>query len=357
MAIRILYSTELIICFLNIALHGTGVKLLYDLQKNKRHPQQMLLILHLSLSELLMMSLEVIDVALNFYCRINTHDCLGHPNYVENNSTTPSIVFSEIQTNLNIIQLSGCYLVYHMSMIYITLDRFFHFYHHLRYNSIFTKKRVKRLCMWTWVSSGIFCAVMVVIHNTITFQLPGYNVPGYKSLAYLFIFPIFEVLFIICAVVSYTGIYYIVKAHHRSSSTLENNEYPVSTPSTPRVSTASTVTLTTGNHTEGRKVSTMSTATLDNTTVRMRLRIPTLLIATFMVFMVLPDLIYLGYLMAAQKPVPQWVENLTWMLYGISFTCDAVIYIFLQADVRKELHTRLNKFYKYLSDIRNRSDA
>ena len=79
----------------------------------------------------------------------------------------------------------------------------------------------------------------------------------------------------------------------------------------------------------------------------MELYIPTLLILTFIVFMVAPDITYLVYIVVlGNNPRTPWFKQMIWMTYGLSFTSDVTIYVFFMADVRKELKKRLIALFK-----------
>ena len=233
-----------------------------------------MLILNLSLSELIWSMLEISKIAVKWY-------------YGKHNTVTKHI---------DILELTGVTLVYFVSMIYITLDRFFKFYLNMKYKSIITRRRTIQVCIVTWILSSSSAICVVVLNN--------YNYK-YKQIFYIFVYPIVEALFLLSAGVTYGYIIYIYQNQRKPSP---ENSAPLT-------------------HVSGRR--------------KLKIYIPTLLVLTFLIFMIIPDIIYLVCIVVPDKEGSMVFLVTIWMLYMISLTCDAAIYIFLQRVVRQELCNRV----------------
>ena len=332
MAIRKLYGVEILICLVNMALHSIGAKVLYDFSKRKKQPQQTLLIMNLSLSELLMMTLELVNVSSDYNRRQNQNstEMTGCFN------STMDIDMHPLREHLSIIQLTGCLPLYHLCMFYITLDRYFHFYYHLRYAATFTKVRVKIVCTVTWVVCGCSCLIFTILSYAMK------NKFDFRDISYFYVFPVLESTFIVCAIWSYVSIYRIVHRHSRTLSTATLGSVEPCPPSR-SVSTSTDME-------SSRDLSLPRAQKQKNNQTIMKLYIPTLLIVTFLLFMVAPNAGYLVYVIIMKKCQTYEFKTAKWILYGLSFTSDAVIYIFLQSEVRNDLKARVMTFFTNIRD-------
>ena len=354
--LQVILAVQVFMCLVNMTLHSVGVKILYELSNKKRKPQQMLLIMHLSLSELLMTSLELVNVSFKFYegshgdslqngsfqnsssQLVDIQDGVpqhGSKQHVSSSVRGTSYVREyELSKYLNIVQLTFCYWVYHMMMIYITLDRFFHFYFPFRYGTIFTRFRTKLTCALTWLFSLAAFVVVATMNEVHTFD--------FKYFAYGYMYPALEVLFLICAGFSYGYIAHVVRHHNnfsvsrtstRTDMRRHRSQDKIIVPRNSLVRKADYD--VTDDH-----VILHTSVNISHIRQNMRLYIPTLLVVTFVLFMVLPDIVYLVYIIHFKQPETQAFQAGIWMTYSVSFTSDAVIYVFLQEEVRQELMRR-----------------
>lgn len=296
---------ELTICIFSMSLHAIGLYILHTLKgSNTINGSQRIFLFNLSLSEFSVMSCEPIKAVLKFH---HQH---------------------RLKEFVTIIQLAGFSLVYYFSMVYLTADRFFEMYLNLKYH-LYWNELSTRYLMW---SVWFICCLV----NVVCCLLYEYEDVNIIRVCYIYIFPICELIFIIVALITYTyviKIAFIMFRKRRRIGVVVNQV--VYNDQLSQISTCN---------------STVSTTTTTTTQHRMKKRVmfrepafyvPTLLIMTFIVFMVIPDLIYLFAVLNFISITEEFRAGI-FMTYFVSFTCDAVIYIFLSPPVRKTLLKKLS---------------
>ena len=199
-------------------------------------------------------------------------------------------------TYISMFQLSGLSLLVNMMMIYITLDRLIHFFLNIRYQLIITNHRTVILCVSTW----IVCAMYSII-SCMLFQMEMLDF----SALYIYQYPAVEVVFLIVACLTYCYIAHKYCAHKRA-------------------------------HLQSR--------------MKFKLYVPTLLVATYILLQVIPDIVYLFHVVLPKKDPSLLFIVIIWSVYMFSLLSDGLIYIFIQKNVRKELFTLLREINCQLSN-------
>lgn len=276
----------------NVLLHGVGIYLLSCLHKRGKSNIQNLYILHLSISELLMNSLEIVRTALQILIKYGP--C--------------SNTCKQIEEYLSIFMFTGISVVFFFNMFFITLDRLLNIVYTIRYRVSWSEKRAKYLLKTTWLI-GIFVLICVSIDYYLNNSL-------WENKFYTFIYPILEFIFIVLALVTYISIF---RKYNRSERVLSK-----------------------------RRQSLRENKKPDNSFQvfrKSRFFVPVLLILTFIVFLVIPDMVLLfeGVIM---KRMTDTLLTSCWISYAVSNMTDACIYIFMQDPVRRLLWKKIRQIWK-----------
>ena len=162
-------------------LHILGCYLLVCQYKNGLQNSQQLYLINLAVSE----------GSVNFLQLLT--------NYTSHNL----YVLRQCQHYIKTVRGYGFVTVYYLTMIYLTLDKLFHIALNMKYPLYWNGDRTKMLLITTWVitiSSAI--TVSVVHHFT-----------GFEVLEVLdwYVYPTFNVIFLICAVIAYGFIFHKYK--------------------------------------------------------------------------------------------------------------------------------------------------
>ena len=276
----------LILNLTNTVLHSIGAYALISLYPTCRHKPQRIYIANLAISEGLINFIEVIrDI----------------PELFSMSSQTKATV-DKVREYLLMVSFIGISIVYYLDMMYLTMDRLLNILLSLKYPQYWNETRAKYLLITTWLVGIVITTGMVIVY--IFFSFP-WEVTFYK-----YIYPALEFLYIIIAFATY---YVIFRKYNKSQVRL------------------SVISLSTANQ---------------STTVRKRnicaefrksfFLIPVLLISTYLIFMIIPDMTYL-FVAVINNQHSNDLSNACWISYAISNLLDAGIYIYFHDDVRKFL--------------------
>lgn len=357
---HVLFAVKLLLCLSNIILHATGSWLLYKLKQRGKGVNQIIFILHLSLSELCWSTLAGAKLMIRW---VRGED-------------------STLSEYLKIIELTGVQWVYLISMIFITLDRFFHFFFLYTYQTKFTNQRVAIACNFLWLIGTCSCVGVALAFHFHDFD--------YINLFYKFIYPPLEITFLGAAVTAYTFIIYINRKKMVKQRIKEPSKTTLYNADTSIMATAVEQTQASelncveiplvDTKSENEKYSSIVHQTKNRSIIRnnsgsklpketMLLRflsinekkttepkfiphrhsiqgtiktpqiyIPSLIIITFLVFIMIPDIVYITCKFILKKEVSEKYITVLWLLYMTGVLTDSLIYIFLQRNVRRELY-------------------
>ena len=320
-AITISGSTVLMVLYItNIVLHSIGLYLLHCLRKSGDGDVQLVYIMNLSTVELV---ISVLNLILNMLYMFPYHD------------TAALIRMKQTNEYLTIVIHTMLSFVFYMCMILITLDKMLEVWLNIRYSIYCNAMKAKYLMYFTWVIGFIIFVIIITTYLLLEFPYHKFNV---------YCFLIFDFSFITIAVVSYSSIFYKYK---------ETRMHP------------------SGNRNNGQ-----SRRSLLKIFLNSRFYISILLIASFILFMIVPDLIYVFVLIqnglrkhaigtAFQDHIHKnALEQVVSLLYTISFLCDGTIYILMQTNVRRLLWRKLRMmrfvrrvFPKTEAKLRTRREA
>jgi len=212
--------------------------------------------------------------------------------------------------------LFGSCVMYQV-MIFLTLDRFFRVFLNIKFHLYWSDFRTKILLAVLWMFEGLMFASSFFI--------------GVEHMLYVasFIFPSFDVIFVVVSVFTYTYIF----AKIRSNSREQEKIY------------SSRMKRCRRNDIEPRNPS-FANANGGTSKIKSKIRRPMigkqflsifLLVLTFVFFTITADAIQGYHFVFRAKKVSIAMETLTIALYSLSYTADVFIYIFGAKPVRKTL--------------------
>lgn len=276
----------LLLNFINVFFHTAGCYLLICIKKREDENRiQLLFLIHLSICEALMNLFEGIRRIPEFFA-LNTRE-------KKLNAT--------IQNYIMIVMFAGISVVYYLDMMYLTINRLLDILLNIRYHLYISYKLSKRLILITWLFAGSL-AILIGCLSKFT----AYN---WEEQIFVFCFPILNFIFIIISLVTY-GLIFLKYRRTRKSPSCNGQ---------PRQSVYQTFR-------------------------NSRFYVPVLLILTFLVFIVVPDLTYL-FVAVVKGNDSTTLLVACWISYAIGNLSDCYIYIFMQRSVRRLLLKKLMKIW------------
>ena len=267
---------------LNLILHSIGTFLLIKIYRNYKETIEMLHLINLSVTELLGSIIILLDEGAELiYSTIDIP-----PNVI--------ILLKEVDSYLYIV-IYVIFCVYYMGMIYIIFDKLMVVLLNLRYPVYWNGTKSRYLLSITWLA-----AVMICVTICIACKFGSFN---YQVFFTEYLSPIFNFSFVIFAVCTYVYLFHkyrqtrMVPFHDRRRMRKEDRQ----------------------NMWQDFRNS--------------RFYISVLLIISFLIFIVIPDLIYLFHGWAG-KERSHAAKDAIKVSFQLSFVSDAVIHILMQPDVR-----------------------
>ena len=263
----------------NIVVHGIGCHLLWCVLKNTDQSCYIIYVLHLSICQVLMNMLVLLMTGLK----------VARSSYVS------------INTFIDLVYLSGPWLVYFLLMCSITFDRLLEILLHLKYPNYWNELKAKSLMKVVWIAGGIL--------TTFTCLYQKYADNDIRKIFFSYWYPPFHIFFIGLTVTTYIVIFKYFKRSRRlepcpnSAQRERKNQMPV-----------------------------LSTWKIF---LNSQFYICVLLIGTYVIFVVVADSIYLFYRYFRNQKIERFIEIICYLSYTVGSTSDAYIYIFIQASVRK----------------------
>ena len=271
---------------INMLYHAMGSFLLISIYKRRRQTTQQLYIINLSLTEFIACVMILLE---------------EFPDLIPMNitvSTTLKLVDKYLYVIIYVI-----FCLYYISMMFITMDRLLGVLLNIKYPIYWSKRKTKYLLLTTWIIVVIACVVVSTIYKLTKFD--------YKVFFTTYIHSILNFNFILLVLFTYT---YIFHQYTRSVSRIQVTRHQ---------SACSRL-------------------------FHSKFYVSFLLIVSFLIFMVIPNIFYLIY-GKLQRGRGNNVEDIIKLFYQFSFTSDATIYIFMQTAVRRRLWRTLG-----LSNIEHR---
>lgn len=297
----------ILLCFgraIPLSLHVIGFYLLYTKSAGINKSQKLFL-LNLSMSEIMLCVISLVRTICEFM-------------FGSSNTYT---------TNIYIIFYSFS-VTYYMIMICLTLDRLAKFYFNMRYSMYWTPKKTKLLLGIVWLVAGTQDVLFYVYCSK-----GGLSTKNQISKAYVvYVYPTLDTMFLVIATTTYS---YIFKKFSHSARVTTTSISCYNAQSDRRTS----------HGTSNVKVSNRTGATnkskLPTRRRSTKLLLPSLLVLSFIVFVVLCDLVY--FLMERNI-----LSNSTtlYYLFGVTFyvglAVDAIIYVIFATTVGRKILNRIS---------------
>jgi hypothetical protein len=283
--------TLLVLNIANVLLHGTGSYLLGCIYKQGKRSAQKIFIINLSVCELIMNLMECLRRILDFVPLSGR----GSSNKIE------------FQHYLLIIMFTGISFVFYMDMIFITLDRLLNILLNVRYRIYCNHTKAKYLLLVTWLLGIVICLSVSLAHYFTEYV--------WEAFFFMYFYPTVEISFIILALVTYA---FIFKQYHKSH----------------RIPTQRT--------TRGRQQNGGKPESAFQVFRMSRFFVSILLITSFIIFMLIPDLVYLFYGVLGNNESSTLLAC-CWISYAISNLMDGWVYIFMQSTVKSLLRKKVKQ--------------
>ena len=280
--------TMLSLIMLNIIFHSIGCYLLLKLYKNGKENVQQIYLINLSITHTLGNMFQLISRVLLM---------------VKNGDTA---YFCIIVILLTLFTFS-----YYMSMVYITVDKALDILLNIKYPLYWNEHRAKYLVYLTWLVGVLTSVFVFVLH-----YVGNITVENIADHMFLYVYPLFDFTFVVLAVLCYSFLFHKYKQSRFSPCCPQNNV---------KIFNCKFRAVT------GRVLKIFRTSNF---------YISVLLILTFLIFMVIPNLVYLVYgVLGGNKS--KTLDDTLLILFNISYLLDAWIYIFAQQPVRRMLFKKL----------------
>ena len=270
--------------FSNVVIHIFGSFLLLTLHKQEEEQNvEVLYILNLSICEAIS---NVLVISIDIPPHISS-------------DTKPTSLANDIHNILIIVKSTGIILVYFLCMAYITADRLMYIVLNLKYPIYWNVSKAKSLLISTWT-----IGIVLILSIAFAYKIVGFE---FQELFNIYFYPTLELAFMALALITYGFIFYRYK---KARSPPACSSAPVYRQSVWNIFRSS------------------------------RFFIALLLIASFLIFIVIPDL----YLFIAAVSKKEKVRHLVIcrIFFALSDTFDALIYIYLQKKVRKIMMEKLH---------------
>lgn len=288
----------LVIKLTNIILHGIGLYLLKCLPKRNRGKPQVIYIMNLSAIELILNAVSFLRRIL----KMTSSDISKADKYMQ---YTYIFDYSVLKFSL------------HLTMIAITLDRMFLIILNLQYPKYFKKKCAKLIVLGIWLLSGVMFITYILVFIYEFEQNPSKSCASGK-----FMLVAFDIMFVVIAIVAY---YLIFKKHtfqQSQRSLLQLNNLTV----------------------DGSDEAASSLKqSFWNAFKHSRFYVALLLILTFIVFVIPPDMIFAFYECKNKEKIIKHVATIS---YAFSYFSDGVVYIFLNREVRRLLLNKVRRNFQ-----------
>lgn len=233
------------------------------------------------------------------------------PNLVQHSHDNQHLL-DVIDEYLKIVSFTGLSFVYYLGMMYLTLDRLFKISLSFTYPQYWSEARTKYLVLATWL-----LGLVIIIGISCAWYFARFD---WEHVFFMYFYPVVEFTFIIIAVLTYALIF---RKYCRSTRKLSN------------ISTCGFPLEGAGGAGGGGASNKIKFAAFRSSFFF----IPSILILTYLIFMVIPDLTYL-FVAIINGRHSDLLALLCWICYALSNILDAVIYIFFLDDVRSFLKKR-----------------
>jgi hypothetical protein len=219
---------------------------------------------------------------------------------------------NRVENYVKILMFAGISIVYYLDMMYLTVDKLLEIMLNIKYPQYWNKNRTKHLLIATWMFSGVLVVVVSLLHTYTTW----YN---WEEHIFKYCFPLLNFIFIILAVTSYGFIFHKFRQSRHDHIMVKDRLIAKD---------------------KTKTVKQNMKASIFQLIRRSKFFMIFLLIVTFLLFIVVPDLTYL-FVRVVNGKDSKTLEVACWILYAVGNLADCYIYIFMQPAVKKLLMKKL----------------
>lgn len=274
----------LLLKFANILIHTLGLYLLQCADKSGRQNVQTVYIKNLSRTDLLINIFSFIRNLLKILPLHNLH---------ESNS------YKEIVTYSYIFDYAALKLCLYMWMFYITIDRLLGVLLNFSYPVYWDSFKAKILVRITWTIALIVFIIASALHSSRNDEIYLFDVANVVII-------IVDIAFVVTAILSYTQIFARFQRTRKRSMLCANRL--------------------------NRKQNSWKIFR------RSRFYVSVLLIATFIIFTIIPDFMWMFKFVGTKHSVSEFLMTI---MYAVSYLVDGIIYIFMDEKIKKILMSKL----------------
>ena len=302
---------------INCILHSIGIYLMRCLQRQGQLRIHHVYLVSLSSSELLMNLLDVIKISISYYqYRSNT--------------------ITQISYYIVLVQFTGAAIVFHFSMIFITVDRLLEILLNIKYPIYWNEDKAKRLLIALWIVSFIITIIVALCQKYFKLEWENYF--------FTYFFPIIEFFFIGIALATYLFIFKKFNTTRFPTfnlPVLRKTRIAPAMPSDDLAESSNGVAVSPPPE-QFRKLRQRRSSI--QVFRKSKFFIPVLLILTFLIFIVGADMIML-FVVVMGKNNAKWLSVTLQISYSISNLLDAWIYIFLEPELKSLLLRKIKAFF------------
>ena len=210
---------------------------------------------------------------------------------------------SEVIEKLEIWHAGGLNTFYIGVMILLTIDRFLAVFLNINYSVYWTETKTK---------ISLACLLLAALSVSLILIIAFDTFEERQQAMHYIVWPGCNFSFILIALATYIYMYRQISKNKRKQATL----------------------------TKSVRVSHQSENLRKSKDLKKGFYFPTLLIVTFMMFWIFPDLTFLYYTKVGEK-MPKTMKNVMIMLYPLGLACDASLYVIFPWTIRKRKQTAL----------------
>ena len=270
-----IHIVSIILRLVDILLHSSGIYLLLSCDRHEKCSVQQLYITNLSVTEICFSVLWLFMIPVSDL--FTTSDSV-------------SAIIKHVQHYVMVCIYTTVVFVFYATMIYITLDRLVAIKLSLKYRIYWNTKRAKYLILGTWVAGSLLFLSILLLNESTGFK---FDIEFHK-----YFYTPLNILFIILAVFTYIFIFREYKKSVDMNSSRQNSIFIVF--------------------------------------YKSQFYISVLLILTFLLFIIIPDLTYL-FDMSIQNKKSKTLLSACAILYSIANIMNGCLYIFLQPNIKGQL--------------------
>lgn len=298
-----------ILNILNVFLHTAGIALLLSASKtNVRNRlgecKQHIFLLNLSIAEVLFNFIKAVRVILF---------------YIDQESQ----VIETVRHYLLIVNFTAIWIQVCVALFGMTIDRLMNITLELKYPIYWNKSKSKNCLLIGWCVSA--CIGISISLAYLFFKFP------WEEVFFLYVYPTIDASFILLAIVTYVLIFRKYKESQKfrelSMSMQSDAEEPLQNDTSNKKGKCSFLIF-----------------------IKTRFYVPIMLVLTFLIFIVIPDLVYLTLGLHANLEHRNLILAGCWISYAVENFCDVIIYVFLQPNIRKHLTETMQMWYPCLND-------